>query len=298
MILVEPSVLQHKFIFKILCRSIDDYEIVKNKKEFQSNNHNLISKIFNFNLVFYKWNKLESKNILFISSEFQFIFVFVLLRLKGFNIKFIIHEPNLRNSNILFLLRNIINFLLCSLSNQVFSFKKLNFFQSTIINLWSEEKNLKLTANKNILSFGSETQNKRIDLIDIDWGEFKLIRAGKTFHNFKNQIEIKIFIHDQAKDKLFKNCSFSILPYISIQQSMVLIEALSYGHILIINGNNKSWKEFHSLDFIFTFMNSPIEIIPTINKLSSKDIIILRKKSMNFYKSNFSNEETFKKLLS
>ena len=34
MILVEPSVLQHKFIFKILCRSIDDYEIVKKKKNF------------------------------------------------------------------------------------------------------------------------------------------------------------------------------------------------------------------------------------------------------------------------
>ena len=79
---------------------------------------------------------------------------------------------------------------------------------------------------------------------------------------------------------------------------MVLIEALSYGHILIINGNNRSWKKFHSLDFIFTFLNSPVEIIPTINKLSSKDIIILRKKSLNFYKSNFSNEETFKKLLS
>ena len=69
-----------------------------------------------------------------------------------------------------------------------------------------------------------------MNLIDIDWGEFKLIRAGKTFHNFKNQIEIyNSYITDQAKDKLFKNCSFSILPYISIQQSMVLIELYLMG---------------------------------------------------------------------
>jgi hypothetical protein len=277
--------------------------LINNNVQFFSNDSGLFRKILNSKAFKIKWNDLsKNSEILFLSSEFQFIILFPYLRLLGFNIRFVIHEPNLPLKNPKHLLRNFINFILLLFSHKVFSFKKLKFFRHTLISLWFESpKDVLIEPSKNVLSFGSETSNKRIDLLDVDWKKLKITRAGKTYHNFINTKFYKFnnsYISNHDKEKLFKENSFSILPYSTIAQSMVLIEALSYGHILILNGNNPSWLDFHNLEFVFIFFESPSEIVNKIEILSFDDIDYLRHKALKYFKKNYDPSKTIKKLIS
>lgn len=297
----EPSVLQHKNLAKILAYN-SEIVLISNDVQFFSNDSGLFRKILNLKAFNIKWNDLPKKaEILFLSSEFQFIILFPYLRLLGFNIRFVIHEPNLSLKNPIHLLRNLINFFLLLFCNKIFSFKKLKLFRYTLISLWFElPKDIVIKPSKNILSFGSETLNKRIDLLDVDWKKLKITRAGKTYHNFVNTKFYKFnnsYITDYNKETLFKENSFSVLPYSSIAQSMVLIEALSYGHILILNGNNPSWLDFHNLKFVFIFFESPSEIVDKIEALSFDDINYLRHKSLKYFKKNYDPSKTIKKLI-
>jgi hypothetical protein len=157
--------------------------------------------------------------------------------------------------------------------------------------LWFDiPKKINILSNKSILSFGSETKNKRIDLLDIDWGDINFTRAGKTTYTFtkvKSQNIINSFITNSHKDILFRENSFSIIPYDFIAQSSVFIEAISYGHIIILNASNKCWEKYHDLDFVFTFDISPLELLPVVSDLTSDEIKSLREKSLDYFKENY-----------
>jgi len=287
----KPSVNQHKHLANILLKHSNAH-LIENRKNFESNNFSLISKIINFNSFKFNWKLLPKKStILFISSELQFIFLFPYLNFIGHEVRFVIHEPNLPNNSLNFISRNLIHFFLLTFCNKIYSFKPLKNFDYTLINLWfNTPNNINIGCSKSILSFGSETKNKRIDLLDIEWGEFNFTRAGKTTHDFNNIKSINFtnsFITDEHKDKLFRENSFSILPYDFIAQSSVLIEAISYGHILILNSNNKSWEKYHDLDFVFVFDISPVELLPALSDLTSDKIKSLREKSLDYFKENY-----------
>jgi hypothetical protein len=296
-----PSVSQHKHLAQILLKYTQAC-LIENKNALESNNFNLISKIINFNTFKFSWRALPKKStILFISSEFQFIFLFPYLNCIGHKVRFVIHEPNLPNSSINFISRNIIHYFLLKFCNKIFSFIKLNNYDHTVIKLWfNTPSNVNTLSTKAILSFGSETKNKRIDLLDIDWGEINFTRAGKTTHNFinvKSQNIINSFISVEQKDKLFRENSFSIIPYDFIAQSSVFIEAISYGHVLILNANNKCWRKYHNLDFVFVFSFSPTELVATIQSLSFMEIESLREKALNYFKDNYDPINDIKTLL-
>lgn len=296
-----PSVNQHKHLAQILLNN-SKARLIENTNALESNNFNLLSKLINFNSFKFKWRALPKKSkILFISSEFQFVFLFPYLNFIGHKVRFVIHEPNLPNISINFILRNIIHFLLLKFCNKIFSFRKLNNHKHTFIKLWfNTPSNINILSTKSILSFGSETKNKRIDLLDIDWGDVIFTRAGKTTHSFINvsdQNIINSFITDAHKDKLFRENSFSIIPYDFIAQSSVFIEAISYGHILILNANNKSWEKYHDLDFVFVFNNSPKELMSVIHSLKPNEIMSLREKSLKYFKENYDPTNDIKTLL-
>lgn len=287
----EPSVSQHKHLSHILSDNSKSV-LIKNSCSFESNNFSLIHKLINLKAFNFNWRLLDKDSeILFISTELQFVFLFPYLNLIGHKVRFVIHEPNLPNNSVNFISRNIIHYFLLKFCHKIFSFKNLKNHHSTIINLWFDiPKNINILSNKSILSFGSETKNKRIDLLDIDWGDINFTRAGKTTHTFtkvKNQNIINSFITNSHKDKLFRENSFSIIPYDFIAQSSVFIEAISYGHIIILNANNKCWEKYHDLDFVFVFNDSPKELLTLLTSLTSKEIKSLREKSLDYFKENY-----------
>ncbi|MDC6467765.1 hypothetical protein OAW63_02275 [Flavobacteriaceae bacterium] len=296
-----PSVNQHKHLAQILLNNSKAH-LIENTNALESNNFNLLAKLINLNAFKFKWRALPKKSkILFISSEFQFVFLFPYLNFIGHKVRFVIHEPNLPNISINFILRNIIHFLLLKFCNKIFSFRKLNNHKHTFIKLWfNTPSNINILSTKTILSFGSETKNKRIDLLDIDWGDINFKRVGKTTYNFinvKSHNIINSFISAEQKDKLFRENSFSIIPYGFIAQSSVFIEAISYGHILILNSNNKSWEKYHDLNFVFVFNDSPKELLPIISRLTSKEVKSLRANSLNYFKQNYDPIKDIKTLL-
>ncbi len=296
-----PSVNQHKHLAQILLNN-SKARLIENTNALESNNFNLLSKLINFNSFKFKWRTLPKKStILFISSEFQFIFLFPYLNFIGYKVRFIIHEPNLPNNSINFISRNIIHYFLLKFCNKIYSFKKIKNYDHTLIKLWFDiPSNINISYTKTILSFGSETKNKRIDLLDIDWGDINFTRAGKTTHDFinvKSQNIINTFISDEYKDKLFRENSFSIIPYDFIAQSSVFIEAISYGHILILNASNKCWEKYHNLDFVFVFNDSPKELLPIILSLTPNEIKSFREKSLEHFRENYDPTNDIKILL-
>ena len=290
LIIVEPIVKQHRHLYLRLAELTKGLETYNRRFQYEANSNGLLKKVLSFDLVPLIFRRNGA--YLFVASEFQHLLVFPILRLLGKEVLFICHEPNLWFGGIGNYSRAVINFVLQWSASIVFVFDKEladRYEKYQYISLWNEEKeNITFSTKKIVLSFGSETSNKNIRALDFDWLEydFRLIRAGRTNHLFLNKDVdlINSFIDDDLKDRLYRESSISILPYFRIEQSMVLLEAMSYGHIVILNGRNTSWKKYHNLDFIFVYWNEINEALLEINALAEDDFVAARVSSLSFFK--------------
>ena len=290
LIIVEPLVKQHSHLYLRLAELTEGFDTFSGRLQYEANSNGLWKKVLRLDLVPLIFRRKGA--YLFVASEFQQLLIFPILRLLGKEVLFICHEPNLWFGGIGNYSRAVINFVLQWSASIVFVFDKEladRYEKYQYISLWNEEKkNIIFNTKKIVLSFGSETPNKNIRALDFNWlkYDFELIRAGRTNHLFLNKdvVLINSFIDDSTKDRLYRESSISILPYFRIEQSMVLLEAMSYGHIVILNGRNTSWNKYHNLDFVFVYWNEINEALSEINALAEDDFISARRSSLSFFK--------------
>ena len=83
--------------------------------------------------------------------------------------------------------------------------------------------------------------------------------------------------------------------YDKIAQSMVLLEAMSYGHIIILNGSNQVSLPLHELSFVFVYDADIVEALIQIKALSNDEFMQLRKKSLEYF-DKINGQEIFKVL--
>lgn len=299
-LLVEPLVKQHNHLYLSL---VDLPSVVPYKRDklYEANNKDLVKKIFRFDLFRKSIFRCDSKVVLFLSSELQFLVLFSLLRLRGKKVYFICHEPRLWFGGWSNYLRAIINLSLMRVASRVLIFDEALASKSIRydkISLWTTaKKNVSLDRSKRILSFGSETPNKNIPSLDLPWNQYdlQLVRAGITTTRFESS-DVTVynsFISDTEKDKFYRSSCISIFPYDKIAQSMVLLEAMSYGHIVILNGSNQAWLPLHDLSFVFVYDADIVEALVQIKALSDDDFIHLREKSLEYF-DKINGQEIFK----
>lgn len=275
----------------------------KRDKLYEANNKDFFKKIVRIDLFRKSIFRSDSQVVLFLSSELQFLVLFCLLRLRRKKVYFICHEPRLWFGGGSNYLRAIVNLFLMRVASRVLVFDEALASKSARydkISLWTTaKKNVSLNRSKRILSFGSETPNKNISSLDLSWNKygFQLVRAGRTTTRFAST-DVTVynsFISDTEKDKLYRSSCVSIFPYDKIAQSMVLLEAMSYGHIIILNGSNQAWLTLHELSFVFVYDADIVEALVQIKALSDDEFIQLRKKSLEYF-DKINGQEIFKVL--
>ena len=289
LIIIEPSVKQHSHLYLRLVESKIGVDSYRRRGFYEANNKSLFKKAFSFDLLPLV---LRSNNAyLFLASEFQHLLLFPILRLLGNEVLFVCHEPNLWFGGAGNYLRAVINLMLQWCASKVLVFDKKLADQHEkyqYVSLWNQVKSdLEFGTKKVVLSFGSETPNKNIKSLDFDWSVlgFELVRAGRTEYQFESTDirMINSFVDDSKKDELYRKSSISRLPYSHIEQSMVLLEAMSYGHLVILNGQNTSWEKYHSLDFVFVYSNHPNEALIKVNGLTYEEFLVARRSSISFF---------------
>lgn len=246
--------------------------------------------IFNIQKIYYILKKLKYTtdndiNIFVFAPELNYVILFVYVRLflKNVKIWYLMHEPNAIDRKVLkgymvhfynlFVLKFSHKIILASRHGHEMAKKTFgNNPKMIFINLVfsskgdfiknSQSEQEQIFSENTFLYYGTSSYGKRPDRVNLIAEKllsfendisYQIIRAGrdKDIINYMSNVEViaKYLTKDEI-NKLLKKAKYIVLPYDFIVQSGIIVEALSYGK-LIIASNITGFNQYSNCEAVF-----------------------------------------------
>ncbi len=279
-------------------------------------------------IIYYRSVNKGKINVFFFGPELSYFLLIVSIRLlTNCKVWYMLHEPYIESQKgVKIKIVNIFNSIICKVSNKIiltseealniaeryYSSNKQVLIKFAYAEIEKKIPELNETANQfyvnsnNIFSYyGSAVKSKRPERMNMIYNilchkdiPFKVIRAGKDIGvtvQYSAGIEVvDTYISEEEKNQLLIQSKVIVLPYDSISQSGIIIEALGYGKIILANSIKafdffKACRSVYLVDF--NKIDDMSNVIDKIISLKQDEYDVLSKASQLFFMNNFSTQQ-------